>query len=219
MDKIRVLLADDHKLVRQGIKQILEMENDLIVIGQASDGAEAIKLAIEENPDIILMDINMPVKNGLETMEYLKSLENCDYKIIMLTIHQEKEYLLKTLSLGADGYVLKDADPNILIEAIRKVNGGETYIQSVLMKDLVCEFKNSSKRDKHKNIDDLTERELEVLDLIASGKVNKEIAKILFISEKTVKNHISSIFRKLNVTDRTQAAIYALKNNINHVNR
>lgn len=214
MDEIRIIIADDHAMIKQGIKQLLELEDDLSVIATASNGVEVIEYAKGLHPDIILMDINMPVKNGLIAIEELKAMDP-SFKIIVLTLHHDREYLFKTLNLGADGYVLKDAEPNILIEAIRTVHKGDTYIQPTMLKELVKEFNvaQSSEKTLDKNFF-LTSREIEVLSLIAKGMLNKEIASSLYISEKTVKNHVSSIFRKLNVDDRTQAAVFALKNKI-----
>lgn len=195
MDKIRVVIADDHAMVREGLKQILELEKDIAVVAQASNGEEAVKLAKECQPDVVLMDINMPGMNGLQAIEKIKA-ENLAVKIIVLTIHEDKEYLFKTLQMGAEGYVLKDADSTVLVEAIRSVNRGESYIQSNMTKELVREFNRVTVNEKAKKTEnDLTPRELEVLELIAQGLINKEIAKRLFISEKTVKNHVSNIFK------------------------
>ncbi|HHV30049.1 response regulator [Acetivibrio mesophilus] len=214
MDKIRVVIADDHAMVREGLKQILELEKDIVVVAQASNGEEAVKLAKEHQPDVVLMDINMPGMNGLQAIKEIKT-ENIPTKIIVLTIHEDREYLFKTLQMGAEGYVLKDVDSAVLVEAIRSVNKGQSYIQSNMTKELVKEFNRVTINEKGRNPENnLTARELEVLELIAEGLINKEIARRLFISEKTVKNHVSNIFKKLNVSDRTQAAIYAFKHNI-----
>lgn len=214
MKKIRVLIADDHHMVRQGIKQILELENDIEVVSQASNGEEAVKLARQFKPDVTLMDINMPGMNGLQAIEELKKDEGV-YKVVVLTIHQDREYLFKTIQLGAEGYVLKDAEASVLIEAIRTVSEGNTYIQPNMTSELVREFTRISTHSRSKEEENvLTSRDIEVIGLIAEGLINKEIAKKLYISEKTVKNHVSNIFKKLNVSDRTQAAIYAFKNNI-----
>lgn len=214
MNKITVLIADDHAMMRQGLKQILELEKDISVVAQASNGSEAVKLAREKKPDIILMDINMPGINGLQAIKDLK-FEKSHSKIIVLTIHEDREYLFKTIQMGAEGYVLKDAEPTVLIDAIRSVYSGQSYIQANMTKELVKEFNRVTlhEKDKHEE-NNLTSREIEVLELIAEGMINKEIAKHLYISEKTVKNHVSNIFKKLNVSDRTQAAIYAFKHNI-----
>lgn len=215
MTKIKVMIADDHSMLRMGLKQILELEEDIEVIAQASDGDEALSLAETHLPDIILMDINMPGTSGLEAIEKL-SQKTHPPKVIMLTIHQDREYLFKTLNLGAKGYVLKDAEPDILLEAIRNVYNGESYIQSNMTKELINEYNRVTSNEKGMGEESsLTSREIEVLKLIAQGMLNKEIASALQISEKTVKNHVSNIFRKLNVYDRTQAAIYALKHNMN----
>jgi len=215
MERIRVMLVEDHSMVRQGLKQLIELENDIKVVAEAADGIQAVDFYQIEKPDIVLMDINMPKKNGLQALELIKQRDP-NAKIIMLTIHQDKEYLFQSLQLGASGYVLKDADGYVLIEAIRKVFSGETYIQPSMAKELVIEFKKYLQSGKTASKKDcvLSDRELEILRLIAKGFLNKEIAKTLYISEKTVKNHVSNIFKKLKVSDRTQAAVFALKHNI-----
>lgn len=211
---IKVVIADDHALIREGIKQILELESDIAVIGQAGDGEEAFNMAMELNPDIILLDINMPKLNGIETLRKFKDI-GIKSKVIILTIHEDKEYILKTLKLGANGYMLKDSSADSLIKGIRDVAKGEKYIQPSVA-DLVS---RSSNYDEYFNvsidkINSLTKREYEVLILIAEGLNNKDIADRLYISEKTVKNHVSNIFKKLDLNDRVQAAIFAYKNNI-----
>jgi two-component system response regulator DegU len=214
MNKISVLIADDHCMVRQGIKQIIELEEDIVVIAQASNGEEAVKLAAIHRPDIILMDINMPGTNGIDAIKALREKQNTS-RVIVLTIHEDREYLFKTLQMGAEGYVLKDAEPSVLVHAIRSVYKGQTYIQPNMTKELVKEFNRVTLHEKVRREEcNLTPRELEVLELIAEGMINKEIAKVLYISEKTVKNHVSNIFKKINVSDRTQAAIYAFKHNL-----
>ena len=176
MNKIRVLIADDHSMVRQGLKQILELEDDIIVVAQAANGEEAIKLTREFNPDVVLMDINMPSMNGLQAIKELKD-EKASSKIIVLTIHQDREYLFKTLQMGAEGYVLKDAEPAVLIEGIRSVQKGQSFIQPNMTKELVKEFNRVTLHEKDKNDENrLTTREVEVLELIAEGMINKEIA-------------------------------------------
>lgn len=215
MERIRVMLAEDHSMVRQGLKQLIELESDIKVVAEAANGVEAVSYFSIGLPDVVLMDINMPKQNGLQALEAIKQ-KYPDARIIMLTIHQDREYLFKALQLGANGYVLKDADGAVLVEAIRKVYQGEAYIQPNMAKELIVEFKRytSGEAGSSRKNSLLSDRELEVLDLIAKGLLNKEIAKALYISEKTVKNHISNIFKKLNVSDRTQAAVYALKNNL-----
>ncbi len=215
--EIKILIVDDHSLVRQGLKQLIELEEDIMVIGLAGDGEEAISKVQELKPDIVLLDINMPNINGIQTLRRLKDMDNT-IKVIMLTFHEDREYLLETVNLGANGYVLKDAESESLIKAIRDVFKGESYIYPTLASELVKEFNKIEDKDKQKsNIGNLTKREYEVLTLVAEGFNNRKIAGQLFISEKTVKNHVSNIFKKINVNDRTQAAIYAYKNNIKKI--
>jgi two-component system, NarL family, response regulator DegU len=202
---INILIADDHVLLRQGLKQIIELEEDMKVIYQASDGEEAYEIAKKISPDIILMDINMPNINGIKAAKMLKN-DNPKNKIMFLTIYNDKEYLMEALKIGVEGYILKDADSDELIKAIRTISNGGVYIHP----SLVSEIENLDTDECKK---ELTDREMQILSLIAEGYSNKEIADKLFLSEKTVKNHVYNIFRKLDVKDRTQAAIYLLKNN------
>lgn len=213
-NRITVMIADDHVLLREGLKQILELEDDIEVVAQAGDGEEAIEKAQEYDIDVILLDINMPKTNGIETLRRLKDL-GIRSKIIILTIHEDREYLFETMKIGANGYVLKDSDADGLIKAIKDVNDGKTYIQPSIASILVEELNDKERKDSnYEKIESLTKREYEVLILVAEGLNNKEIANKLFISEKTVKNHVSNIFKKIKVNDRIQAAIFAFKNNI-----
>lgn len=212
MDNISIVLADDHVLVRKGLKKILEMEDDLEVIGEASDGSEALEEVRGKKPDVLLLDINMPRMNGIEVAEVLKK-EGSDTKVIILTIYDDREYLLELVKVGVSGYILKDIEPQNLIEAVRYVNRGETYIQPTLSKALIAEYNRVTQPIAGAK-KPLTPREKEVLAFIAEGMSNSEISEELNISEKTVKNHVSSILRKLNLMDRTQAAVFALKNKL-----
>lgn len=215
--KISVLIADDHSLMREGLKQILELEPDIKVVSSAANGEEAVKYAQLYKPDVILMDINMPKMNGIDALRRLKDM-GIDSKVIMLTIHDAREYLYETIRIGANGYVLKDADSDTLLKAIRDVSQGKSYIQPSLSELLVKEFNSKEDKDKTSSlVDKLTKREYEVLTLIAEGLNNREIAEKLFISEKTVKNHVSNIFKKLDVSDRVQAAIFTFRNNIKKI--
>lgn len=214
--KIRVLIADDHALMRQGLKQILELEEDIEVVGLAVNGEDTLKKSQQLKPDIILLDINMPQMNGIQALRRLKDM-GTDARIIMLTIHEDKEYLFETINIGASGYVLKDAESSSLTKAIRDVYAGDSYIHPSLASSLVREFNKRGNHDDEFKRERLTRREYEVLILIAEGRNNKEIAESLFISEKTVKNHVSNIFKKIDVNDRTQAAIYAYKHNIKKI--
>ncbi len=208
---INIIIADDHSMVREGIKQILELDGDIVVNGEASDGKQCIELLDKVSTDVLLLDINMPNMNGLKVLQHLREKKK-NIRVLILTIHNEVEYLVRAVEIGVDGYVLKDSDSSVLKKAIFCLYRGETFIQPELTPMLKerMEEKNafSSNFD-----DDLTRREIEVLKLLAEGLFNKEIAYTLDISEKTVKNHVSNIFKKINVSDRTQAAVYAIKNN------
>ncbi|NLY67220.1 MAG: response regulator transcription factor [Tissierellia bacterium] len=214
---ITVMISDDHALMREGLKQLLELEKDIEVVCQAKDGHETIEKVLNYQPDVLLLDINMPNLNGIDALRRIRDL-GVDTKVIILTIHDDKEYLLETMKMGADGYVLKDSDANSLIKAIKDVKQGKTYIQPSIATMLKEEISSKDEADKSlRKIKSLTNREYEVLSLIAEGLNNKDIAKKLYISEKTVKNHVSSIFKKLEVNDRIQAAIFAFKNNIKKI--
>ena len=202
---IKVMIADDHILMREGIKQLLEFDGSIEVIGQAGDGNECLELLKTVHPDVLLLDINMPNKNGIETLQEIRD-KKMNVKVLMLTVHNEVEYLVKAVDIGVDGYILKDSESLELKKAIQAVMNGESYIQSSLIPTLNSRLVTRDV-DKEK-IDSLTKRELEVLIQVANGMFNKEI------SERTVKNHISSIFKKIEVSDRTQAAVFAIRNNI-----
>ncbi|MBW4829114.1 MAG: response regulator transcription factor [Clostridiaceae bacterium] len=212
------MIADDHVLLREGLKQILELEEDIDVVAQVGDGEEAVAKALKHKVDVILLDINMPKMNGIEALRRFKDLGIAS-KIIMLTIHDDREYLCETIKIGANGYILKDSDADSLIKAIRDVKDGKTYIQPSVASMLIEEI-NSKEKETNGDllkIEALTKREYEVLTLVAEGLNNREIAERLFISEKTVKNHVSNIFKKIDVNDRIQAAIFAYKNNIKKI--
>ena len=207
----KVMLVDDHALIREGIKQLLEFDGSIDVIEQASDGAECLEKLQHVQPDILLLDINMPNVNGIEVLEEIKK-KNIPVKVLMLTVHSEVEYLVQAVDIGANGYILKDSGSEELKKAIQSVMEGDYYIQSSLIPSLNSRLVNRD-IDKEK-IAALTKREMEILTQIAGGMCNKEIALNLNISERTVKNHISNIFKKIDVSDRTQAAVFAIRNNI-----
>ncbi len=214
MKKISVLIADDHALMREGLRKILSMEDKIDVAGEAQDGAAAAEMALALNPDIILMDINMPVTNGIEATKIIKS-KNPDIKVIALTIHDQEEYLFELIKAGASGYVLKDVSPGLLIQAIFEVARGESFIHPSMTTKMLNKFSRLSTLSRQKNNPmGLTRREYDVLRLVAHGDSNRSIADKLYISEKTVKNHLTNIFQKLGVEDRTQAAIQAMKNKL-----
>lgn len=209
MGIIKVLIAEDHLMVREGIKNLLELDGDIKIVGEADNGQQCLELIKKVNPDIILLDINMPIMNGLEMLKKLREERKKENdKVLILTIHNEIEYLTKAVEIGVNGYVLKDSNSIVLRKAIFAILNGESYIETTLtplLKERL--IKNSEESDS------LTRREIEVLKLIAEGLFNKEIASKLSISEKTVKNHVSNIFKKINVADRTQAAVYAIRKN------
>ena len=208
---INVLIADDHKMVREGLKRILEFDGEISVVDEADNGQECLKKIRSCKPDIVLLDINMPVMNGIETLEVIRK-KKPKTKVLILTVHNEIEYLLRAVDIGIDGYILKDSDSATLVEAIEIVYSGQTYIEPSLTNLLNA---NLAERDVMKDkINELTKREVEVLKLLANGMFNKEIAATLNISERTVKNHVSNIFKKIMVSDRTQAAVFAIKNNL-----
>jgi len=208
---IKLMIIDDHSMVREGLKQLLELDDDLVVISQASDGEEGLKKLLEDKPEVLLLDINIPNKSGLELLKEIKE-KNINVKVLILTIHNEIDYLMKAVEIGCDGYVLKDSDSRLLKEAIYCVYGGKSFIQPSLTPALNAGMAEKTNMDEKLN--DLTRREIEVLKLIAEGLFNKEIAASLDISERTVKNHVSNIFKKIDVSDRTQAAVFAIRNNI-----
>lgn len=211
-DKIEIIIADDHMMIREGLKQLLELDGTMKVIAEANDGEECLNLLNKWiHPDILLLDINMPKKNGIEVLEYIKQ-NKIPVKVLILTVHNEVEYLLKAVDIGIDGYLLKDSSYDELKEAIDVVISGNTYIQPSLLPAL-NESMEDYALDKEK-IEWLTKRELDVLRLISEGCSNKKISDELTISERTVKNHISHIFRKIDVQDRTQAAVFAIRNKI-----
>lgn len=218
---ISIIVADDHMLLRQGIKNVLGLEPDFNVVGEAENGEETLKKAAELNPDIILLDINMPRMNGLEVVRHLRGNEKVKSKIIILTINDDETYVKEIVTAGADGYLLKDIEPSMLIQAIRVVYEGGSFIYPTLAKKLFGELsKRVEKKPDPAEInlkrreERLTYREVEVLQMIGKGLSNQEIAQQLFLSEKTVKNHLTNIFRKISVTDRTQAVLYAIKHKI-----
>ncbi len=211
MEKIKILIADDHSMVREGLKQLIELEEDIEVVAQAGNGIEAIEKIEAYKPDIVLLDINMPVMNGLEVIQRLKDT-GINTSILMLTIHNEVEYLYKAEEIGIQGYVLKDSEADVLIKAIHQIYNGDVYIQPSMAAKL--HRRMNGKPEYNEATELLTKREVEVLKLITEGMLNKEIADRLGISEKTVKNHISNIFKKIDVSDRTQAAVFAIKNKV-----
>lgn len=205
------MLADDHVMLREGIRQLLEFDGNIEIVEEASDGEECLEKLKRSKPQVLLLDINMPKKDGIAVLHEIKNMD-LDVKILILTVHNEIEYLIRAVDVGVNGYILKDSGSAELKRAIKLVLYGETYIPP----KLIPAFNNRLiARDVDKDkIDLLTSRELEVLTQVANGMFNKEIANNLNISERTVKNHIANIFKKIDVSDRTQAAVFAIKNDI-----
>ncbi|ANX11971.1 DNA-binding response regulator [Fictibacillus arsenicus] len=208
---ISILLVDDHAILRDGLKNILSFEDDIKVIGEAISGEEALKLTEELSPDVIIMDINLPGMNGVETTAVIKE-KNPDARILVLTMYTHDEYLMSALKAGADGYLLKDAPSEHVVDAINAVYRGESMITPSMTKKLVNIHLQQTQVKKDES--NLTDREQEVLIGLVEGLSNKEIAEKLFISDKTVKIHVSKIFKKLEVKSRSQAVIYAVQNHL-----
>ncbi|SEM18320.1 DNA-binding response regulator, NarL/FixJ family, contains REC and HTH domains [Mesobacillus persicus] len=209
---IRVLIADDHHVVRRGLVFFLRTQQNLEVIGEAGNGKEAVQLAKSLKPDVILMDLVMPEMDGIEATKLIKE-HHPEMKIIILTSFSDQDHVIPALEAGASGYQLKDIQPDDLVSAIKKVMEGENLLHPKATSHLLANLSTKGNQDK-KRFEELTKRELEVLREIAKGRSNKEIASALFITEKTVKTHVSNLLAKLEVADRTQAALYAVKNKL-----
>ena len=208
---IKIMITDDHSMIREGLKNLLELDGDIEVIAEAVDGQDCLDKLETVKPDVLLLDINMPVMNGLDVLKNLKLRRN-KVKVLILTVHNEIEYLLKAVDLGINGYVLKDFESSVLKKAINAIASGDNFIQPSLIPALNA--KMLEKNLDAKKLATLTDRELDVLKLLAIGRSNKEIGEGLEISERTVKNHISNIFKKIGCTDRTQAAVIAIRNSL-----
>lgn len=210
--KIKILIADDHHVVRKGLVFFLQTQPDLEVVGEASNGEEAIKLATSLEPHIVLMDLSMPVLDGIEATKELKK-QAPHIQVMILTSFSDQDHVIPALEAGASGYQLKESDPDELVTAIRKLMNGENQLHPKVTTHLLTRLTKSSEK-KVNFIDHLTKREKDVLKEIAKGKSNKEIGASLHITEKTVKTHVSNILSKLGVQDRTQAALYAVQHGI-----
>ncbi|HKI56259.1 MAG TPA: response regulator transcription factor [Trueperaceae bacterium] len=212
---IRLLLCDDHAMFRQGLRSILETEDDFRIIGEGSTGREAVRYALETKPDVVLMDIQMPELDGVAATKAVLA-EQPDAKVIILTMYRQDKYVFEAIKVGARGYLLKDADANDLVDAIRRVAAGETLLNAEMAASILDEFRKVGELPEHPDhkISELTEREEDILRLLAQGSSNQEIAQSLGVSEKTVRNRLSEIFSKLRLNNRTQAALYALREGI-----
>lgn len=215
---ITVLIADDHPLLREGLARILATEPGIEVVGEAGSADEALAKVEELRPDVVLMDISMPGGGLMATREISQRLP--DTGVIILTIHDDEQYLYELVRAGAKGYLVKDSEPRRVVEAIRHVHAGGSYLPPDLMDKVLGEFRRlqegggTARERPRTGAEALTARELEILQLIVEGRSNAQIAAALYISEKTVKNHITNILRKLDLHDRTQAAVFALRHGL-----
>ncbi|MFF3843595.1 response regulator [Streptomyces sp. NPDC001930] len=208
--QIRVLLVDDHQVVRRGLRTFLEVQDDIEVVGEASDGAEGVARAEELRPDVVLMDVKMPGTDGIEALKRLRELDN-PARVLIVTSFTEQRTVVPALRAGASGYVYKDIDPDALAGAIRSVHAGHVLLQPEVAGALLAQDDSHGGTGRGST---LTEREREVLGLIADGRSNREIARALVLSEKTVKTHVSNILMKLDLADRTQAALWAVRHGL-----
>ncbi|MFV8826445.1 response regulator [Alkalihalobacterium sp. APHAB7] len=221
---IRIVIIDDHQLFREGVKRILAMEDNFDVVAEGEDGEQALALVEEHRPDVILMDINMPKVNGMEaTRDLIQKYP--DVKVLILSIHDDESYVTHVLKTGAAGYLLKEMDADALIQAVKVVGEGGAYIHPKVTHNLIKDYRRLANEDEgdaseigfreveyRKPLHILTRRECEVLQLMTDGYSNRMIGEALYISEKTVKNHVSNILQKMSVNDRTQAVVESIKN-------
>lgn len=210
MDKIRIVIAEDHAVVRQGTRSLLEREADLEVIGEAADGEQAVKLISELRPDVAMLDIAMPKLNGIEVTRQIKPLSPST-AVLVLTAYDNDEYVFALLEAGAAGYLLKDADSSEVVKAVRSVASGESVLSPAIARKVISHLSAATARTEAKADAGLSEREIEVLKLAAKGLSNSDIANQLFISRRTVQGHLSGIFNKLGVGSRTEAIFQAVK--------
>jgi DNA-binding NarL/FixJ family response regulator len=206
MGKIRIVVADDHRLFREGLRRLLELESDLEIVGEAKDGAEAVDLILSADPDIVLLDINMPRMDGGQVIKHLRG-SNIHTKFMAITAYDDEEHLANLSALGINGYILKSSSMPDLLAALRAVYSGESYVDPKVAGKLLSSFQK--RREENDVMEMLTQREKEVLFWLSQGFTNLEISNKMVLSEKTVKNHVSHMLKKLNLNDRTQAAVLA----------
>lgn len=209
---IKVLLVDDHKMLREGIKQLIEFDPEIVVTAQASNGAECKAEMMNGKVDVVVLDINLPDISGIDLLKSMHKFNKNNAKVLVLTVHNEIDYLVNVLNYGANGYILKDSGSGELIRAIKTVYNGDRYIETDMVPALNARLLKMEE-DSYQ-IKNLTKREKQILVFLAKGNSNKDIANEFSISERTVKNHLTSLFKKIGVNDRTQAAVYAIRNNL-----
>jgi DNA-binding NarL/FixJ family response regulator len=215
-EPIRIVIADDHELFRRGLRMVLDEEEGIDVVGEAGDGEEAIDVAVECAPDVVVMDVRMPVMSGIEATERLKE-DLPTTRILMLTISDEEDDLYEAIKAGANGYLLKEISIDEIGNAVRSVHSGQSLISPSMASKLLNEFAAMVKKEEQREqapAPRLTPREMEVLEHVAKGMNNREIAKALFISENTVKNHVRNILEKLHLHSRMEAVVYAVRENL-----
>ena len=210
MSRIKIMLAEDHVLVREGTKEMLDREEDMEVIAEAGDGEEAVRLVKERDPDIVIMDIALPKLNGIEATKQIKAISP-GTAVLVLTAYDDDEYVFALLEAGAAGYLLKDVSTDELVDGIRAVQAGESTLHPAIARKVVNRFSQLAQEDENAPLETLTEREVEVLQLAGKGITNRQIADQLSISHRTVQAHLSHIFDKLGVGSRTEAVVYALR--------
>ena len=210
VDKIRVILADDHALVRQGIRQFLEEANDISVVAEAANGEEAVRLVEQHRPDVAVLDVQMPVLNGIEATRQIRA-RFPGIRILILTAYDEDPYVFALLQAGANGYILKSADADDLLQAVRRVYRGESVLSPEVTEKVVRQIQQGGPAQAAKQVESLTAREIDVLRLAAQGRTNRAIGRELDISDRTVQGHLANIYGKLNVASRTEAVTEALK--------
>ena len=211
MDKIRVLLADDHVVLREGTRELLEREEDLVVVAEAGDGEEAVRLAAVRHPDVVIMDMSMPKLNGIEATRLMKA-DNPALAVLVLTAYDDDQYIFAFLEAGAAGYLLKDVHAEELVKAVRAVHAGESVLHPAVARKVINRFaRPADKRREALASDSLTGRELEVLSLAAQGMSNREMAQALVLSIRTIQAHLTNIFNKMGVGSRTEAVLKALR--------
>jgi len=209
----RILIVDDHEVVRLGLRALLANQPDFVIVDDAGSSRDAIEKALQHRPDVVVMDIRMPGQNGIEACKQIKAAQP-HTQVIMLTSYAEDEMLFDAISAGAAGYVLKQGGGDELIRAIRRVGQGEALLDPAVTQRVLARVREATRQEQAAAFTDLTEQELRVLGLVADGKTNKEIAKALFLGEGTVRNYVSSILSKLDLTNRAEAAAYAVRHNL-----